>query len=234
MFYNRSQAVKGGAMSVDYFVAVHQANWPTAAAVQTCLAKRDYPVRLEQAPAEPFSPSPGALAVRFRGRPIELEASAVQLSPTVSYGYSFTRPPDVSHKDGEMQLFQMRPDDVFQPADITADLARLGAKGVSFGYGDRVLSVSFRGSSDEIRAGFYLMAAMIYCFDGYGFEFQGDTHGAHAYADDLVADAADDAVWARRQRELDAVRTGKDSVVSLDGLDKIFAYIQKSLRKPAP
>jgi hypothetical protein len=30
------------------------------------------------------------------------------------------------------------------------------------------------------------------------------------------------------------VRAGKDSGVSLDGLDEIFAYIQKSLRKPAP
>ena len=186
-------------MSVDYYVAVHQANWPTAAALQSCLADRRYPVTLERAPPAPFAvlPEDFGVPVRFQNRKVELETSIVQLSPTASYGYSFARPPDVviDGPGGRAELHALRPDEVFEGQDINADLASIGTKGVSFGNGDYVLTLSFGAASDEVRAGLYLMAAMIHCFGGYGFEFQGGTHGTEAFADQLVADAADEGSW---------------------------------------
>jgi hypothetical protein len=214
-------------MSVDYYVAVHQANWPPAAAVQACLVERGYPVRLESAPAEPLS-SNGALAVRFHDRGVELEASTVQLSATKAYAYTLDRPPDLK-AEGGVEVHKLRPDDVFAPADINKDLARIGAGGVRFGNGDYVLTMSFHSSTDETRAGLYLLAAMIHCFDGYGFEFQGGAHGGRAYADGLVADAADDAQWVRKPSSADDL-----SPETKRGLDEFLDYIHKSAEGASP
>ena len=43
------------------------------------------------------------------------------------------------------------------------------------------------------------MAGMIKCFGGYGFEFQGPSHGAVAFADALASDALNDADWIKPQ-----------------------------------
>ncbi len=187
-------------MSFDYNVAVHQANWPTAAALQSCMSELRYPVMLTQTPGAPLMTVGDALRlpVRFQERQVELENSVVQLSPTESFGYALDRPPDALVKTpelGAVELHQLRPDDVYTPHDINEDLARIGAKGVSFGYGDYVLVLSFRSSRDEIRAAFYIMAALIKGFGGYGFELQTGAHGAGAFADGLVADAEDEANW---------------------------------------
>jgi len=190
-------------MSVDYYVAVHQRDWPTAAAIQACLRTRGYPIALRDAPAAPFADPGGSLDLetRFRSGPVQLEASVTRLSPSRSYAYSLDRPPDarIQTPSGEMEITQMRPDDTFTPADINADLRGLGAH-VSFGDGDYVLTLSFHSASEETRAGFYLMAAMIYCFNGYGFEFQGPSHGGRSYADGLAADAADAKQWTPVER----------------------------------
>jgi hypothetical protein len=185
-------------MSFDYNVAVHQANWPTAAALQSCMTELRYPVVLGNSPDAPQMTVREALdlPVRFKERQVELENSIVQLSPTVSFGYSLDRPPDAVVKTPELgtfELHQLRPDEVYRPHDINEDLARIGAKGVSFGNGDYVLVLSFRSSRDEIRAGFYIMAALIKCFGGYGFELQTGAHGAGDFADGMVADAEDEA-----------------------------------------
>jgi hypothetical protein len=180
-------------VSVDYYVAVHQANWPTAASLQTCMAERNYPVRLERSMSEPLDTLSGALPAQFQNREIELEASVVQLSSMVSYAYSIDRPPDWA--DGKAEVYQLRPDEALKARDVNTDLAKIGAKGVAFGNGDYVLTLSFHSSSDEVRAGIYLMAAMINCFGGYGFEFQGGTHGTRAFADELVGEAADEGRW---------------------------------------
>jgi hypothetical protein len=184
-------------MSVDYYVAVHQANWPTAAAVQTCMIDLKYPVILDQAGSAPLASVRGTLGLplRFRGRRTELEADITQLSSTTAYSYTFDRPPDAILSGGKVKVYDIRPDETWKAKDINSDLVGIGANGVSFGNGDYVLTLSFHSSSDEIRAGLYLMAAMIRCFGGYGFEFQGGTHGAKAFADGLVADAADEKQW---------------------------------------
>lgn len=185
-------------MSFDYYVAVHHADWPTASAFQACMVRKNYPVFLDSAPSTPFAIPTGFLNVRFKRREVALEASLVQLSPTVFYSYSFDRPPDnaVTLRGlGKFEVYKMRPDEKWKGNDINADLARIGAKGVKFGNGDYVLSLSFSSSNDEVRAGSYVIAALINCFGGYGFELQNNAHGANAFADDLVKDAANDRLW---------------------------------------
>ena len=186
-------------MSFEYFVAVHQQNWPTAAALQS-MAERKYPVVLGQAPTQALVaiPHAGSLPVRFENREIELEASLVQLSPTKFYAYTIDQPPDAritTPELGTFEITQLHPDDVWKGSDINADLAEIGAKGVHFGNGDYVLTLSFHSAHDEVRAGFYVMAALIKCFGGYGFELQTSTHGTKAFADDLVATARDEKNW---------------------------------------
>lgn len=38
-------------MSVDFYVAIPAANWPTAAAVQQCMTDRGFPVAIKRFPA---------------------------------------------------------------------------------------------------------------------------------------------------------------------------------------
>src|SRR5262249_41250829 len=178
-------------MSVDYFVALHAANWPTMQAVQQCIDQRGWPVRLgtKDDPRWPFDKIQGSLRVSRFGylthpAGVPVEASLVTLSPTESFGYSFDRPPDFRTK--ETEVYNVRPEDKLKPRDINETLARIGASGVRFEYGDKVFSLSFYSNRKEWQAGFYIMAALIKCFQGYGFELQGGEHGTSDYADELL------------------------------------------------
>ena len=180
-------------MSVDYHVAVHAPNWPTVQVLQECMDQHKWPVKLGTMDTplwtKPFDPVPHTLGlpVTFNGKPIELEASFVTLSPAKSFGYSFDRLPDI--RTDHASAYHLRPNEVFKPLDINETLLRIGASGVHFNHGDRVLSLSFRSNFKEYQAGAYIMAAIIVCFDGYGFELQGGHHGASDYPDMSVRDA---------------------------------------------
>jgi hypothetical protein len=182
-------------MGVDYHVALHAANWPTMQALQQCIDERGWPVRLgakgDPRWTEPLAPVPKTLGlpVTFKSEPLELEASFVTLSPSKSFGYRFDRPSDIQ-ADGSA-IYQMRPDEALKPIDINETLAQIGASGIRFDYGDRVLSLTFRSSIKEWQAGFYIMAGLIKCFDGYGFELQQGSHGTSGYADTLLSEASE-------------------------------------------
>ena len=66
-------------MAASYYVAVHQANWPTTAAINACLTCLDYPVRIVPALAsdmdKPLQENNGALTVRFEGASVDLEVN---------------------------------------------------------------------------------------------------------------------------------------------------------------
>jgi hypothetical protein len=85
----------------------------------------------------------------------------------------------------------LRPGENIKPKDINETFARIGASGVHFEYGDKVLSLSFRSNIKEWQAGFYIMAALVKCFHGYGFELQGGDHGGSEYADALLREASE-------------------------------------------
>lgn len=150
-------------MSFDYFVAVHNDNWPTAEAVQTAIERLGYPVSLASAPDEAFSTAEDSLGlpVIFEGHPIVLEA-------------------DIE-----------RATDANDPGSLWGYIAGCAAPNFAISNGDYFLTLTFRSDADEIRAGLYLIAAMILAFDGYGFENQFETHGRAEFAQKLVAEASD-------------------------------------------
>lgn len=154
-------------MSFDYFVAVHRSNWPTAKAVQAALSSLGYPLSLLSAPDEAFSIQKDtfSLPVIFEGKQITLEADIDRASETT---------------DAE---------------SLWGYIATCVAEDFTISDGDYVLTLTFRSDSDRIRAGLYLMAAVIIAFDGHGFENQFETHGGAEFAHQLVAEASDAAAF---------------------------------------
>jgi hypothetical protein len=182
-------------MGVDYNVALLSSNWPTVQAFQQCIDQKGWPIKLgrkdEPRWTKPLDAVPHTLGLplEFKGEPLELEAGFVTLSPTQSFASSFDRPPDTSANG--VQEFRLRPGEVLKPVDINATLNELGARDARFNDGDRVLTLTFRSDKKEWQAGAYIMAGLIKCFDGYGFELQGGQHGRSGYADSLLKDAED-------------------------------------------
>ncbi|MDR7033915.1 hypothetical protein [Mesorhizobium sp. BE184] len=191
-------------MSVDYFVAIHGTNWPTPVVLNRCLGELDYPVAvIISSPSDadqPLTTIPGALGfvVSFESKRIDLEASITKLGPDSPYAFGMR--PDVPKEkvtleDGATYTLSLSSSSDFIPLDLNADLQRIGAVGANFSHGDYVLQMSFRSEVDEYRAGFFLMAGLIKCADGFGFEFQTNSFGTYAYADGLARAAADPDYW---------------------------------------
>jgi hypothetical protein len=187
-------------MGVSYYVALHGQDWPTAAALQECIDYRGWPIKLGSAYESqwllPFNEVRGTsgLPLTLRGDPVELEASIATLSPTESYSYTLDAPSPSELKpelelEGGVKAFRLQ-ELKFRPVDINETLNSIGATDVRFGYGDRVLTLTFRSSQREWQAGFYLMAALIKCFNGYGFEPHNGRGGKSEYADTLLGNAA--------------------------------------------
>ena len=150
-------------MSFDYFVAIQEDKWPTASAVQAALKDLHYPVSLVSAPVEAFSVENDdyILPVLFEGRPVELEAEIEAAS------------------------------EIDDPDSLWGYIAKCAAPNYAISDGDYFLTLTFRSDADQIRAGLYLAAAMIFAFDGYGFENQFESHGGSEFAHQLVAEASD-------------------------------------------
>lgn len=146
-------------MSVDFYVSLPAANWPTSAAVQQCMAERAWPVQLRRFPVLDRGQvvTDGALAA-IDGQDAYLEG---YLAPAAAVS-----------------------DEV---KDINARL-RASAARDSIGPGDAVLSIRARSVADA-RAASYVISALIVCFDGFGFEPQGNSHGRADFARSLIAGA---------------------------------------------
>jgi hypothetical protein len=141
-------------MGVNYNVALHSANWPTMQALQQCIDRRGWPVRLGSAEDPRWTlpldqvPRTLGLPIMLKGEPIELEASIVTLSPTRSFGYALDvdpkREPDfeLTVKPFEGAKVFLEKELKFKPLDINETLTRIGATDVRFNYGDRVLALT--------------------------------------------------------------------------------------------
>src|SRR5215475_3878735 len=123
-------------MSFDFFVAVHNENWPTAKAVQTALEALGYPVSRASAPDEAFSIAKGtfSLPVIYEGRSVDLEADIEQAT------------------------------DADDPESLWGYVAMCTAPNFAIANGDYFLTLTFRSDADQVRAGLYLAAAMILAF----------------------------------------------------------------------
>jgi hypothetical protein len=154
-------------VSFDYFVAVHEANWPTTAKVQEALESLNYPLRLIDAPAIPFAVADfrEGLAVDFEGKKVILEAYIDQAT------------------------------DADDPESLFGYIAECSAPNFKISNDDYFLQLTFRSDADQIRAGLYLAAAMILSFNGYGFENQAETHGGKVFAEQLLAEASNKAAF---------------------------------------
>ena len=152
-------------MSFDYFVAMHEQNWPASNAIQGALDRLGYPVQLVAASDSPIDVRNGTLSVIFEGRSVEIGAAAEQAAGV----------------DDRESLFGY----ITQAASPTYAIRN----------GDYFLILTFSSDADEIRAGLYLAAAMIQSFNGYGFENQYESHGQSAFAEQMVREAANQSVW---------------------------------------
>jgi hypothetical protein len=66
---------------MDYYVAVHAADWPTPAALNRCMGELHYPVSISAISSAEMNtplaivPNTAGLVVTFEDKPVELEAS---------------------------------------------------------------------------------------------------------------------------------------------------------------
>lgn len=146
-------------MSVDFYAALPAANWPSAQAVQTCMADHAYPLRIKRFPSLDRSGAvtDGILMV-IDGKEAYLEGQLAVAS---------TMLPDAERLNDRMKEAgsseKIRPDDA-------------------------LLSVHVR-SPAEMRAVSYVISALIICFEAFGFEPQGNTSGRGDFARSLLSGA---------------------------------------------
>ena len=144
-------------MSTDFYVAVPAASWPTAELVQQCMIQEAYPVRVRRFPS--FSPR----QVVTDGALVSLDTGAA----TYVEGELFSAASD--REDVDM---------INNRLATTSGLFRVSS-------GDAVMSLRVR-SPREMRAASYVIASLIVCFHGYGFEPQGNSHGRGDFAKTLT------------------------------------------------
>jgi hypothetical protein len=192
-------------MSVDYYVAVHAADWPTPAALNRCMTELHYPVRISGLAStemdQPLATMPFTLGlvVTFESDRVELEASVTKLGPGSPYAFGLRMgmpAQDSTLPDGtKLSTRKITGPGDFVPADLNVDLRRIGVPSPNYKDGDYVITLSFRSSVPEYRAGAFLMAGLIKCANGLGFEFQQGLFGTTHFADALAQEAGDPKAW---------------------------------------
>ena len=171
-------------MGADYYVAAHKADWPTVAVLNECLAELKYPVRLAENSnivEKPLRDDDGSLFVVFEKKSIQLEATVTRWSSTESFAYG------LKVENGQVAIPSGM--DSYHPLDLNSELRKLGVDKPNYEYGDYILSLTFRSSVDEWKAGFLLMSGLIRCSRGLGFEFGEASYGGVPFADKLVREA---------------------------------------------
>jgi hypothetical protein len=147
-------------VSVDFYVALPAGEWPTTAAVERCLHAQQYPIQIKRFPK--YDPS----AITTDGILITIDEAAD------------------AYLEGE----------VFSESSAAEDVAgindAIASTGGPFRISDADVIISMRTRSPgEMRAASYLISSFIICFNGYGFEPQGNTHGRAEFVQTLVAGA---------------------------------------------
>lgn len=146
-------------MSVDFYAVVPADAWPSVGQVQQCVAAQGYPIVIERFPA-------------FDTHGTNSDGALVRLKDG-----------SATYLEGELFLAIRNPQDVTELNDrlrSTSDL-RIGKN-------DAVMSIRTRSPS-EMRAASYVIASVILCFDGFGFEPQGNSSGRADFAKSMLAGA---------------------------------------------
>jgi hypothetical protein len=147
-------------MSVDIYVAVPAAEWPTAAAVGECASRHGFPITVDRFP--------------------HFDAGKV-----VTDGASVTIDGSEAYLEGDLS-----------PATLSAEQVQaindqIASSKDPFRIGDRDALMSIHVVSPaEMRAASYVVASLLVCFHGYGFEPQGNDHGRADFANRLIEGAS--------------------------------------------
>jgi hypothetical protein len=119
-----------------------------------------------------------------RGYPIEVQSfPSPDRSKVTTEGAQILLDGTLAYLEGEVFSMALAPEDV---ATINERLAVKGSPQISAG--EAVISFRTR-SPAETRAASYLIASLVICFDGFGFEPQGNTSGRGDFATSLVTGA---------------------------------------------
>ncbi len=146
-------------MSVDFYVALPAASWPTAAAVRQCMADHAFPVQLKRFPA-------------LNGGKVVTDGALATVGGKDAY------------LEGELAVASAMPADV----KVINDRLRASASNELIKSDDAMMSIRVR-SPAEMRAASYVISVLIVCFNGFGFEPQGNTSGRADFAQSLIAGA---------------------------------------------
>lgn len=143
-------------MSVDFYIAVPAAEWPSGASVEQCAGREGYPLKVVRFPSlDANKPVSDGAAVSVRGRDAYLE--------------------------GEVSPARLAGDDV----SVINERLAAAASAFRIDDRHVLMSVRVR-SSEEMRAASYVIASLVTCFDGYAFEPQGNGHGRADFAKSLL------------------------------------------------
>ncbi len=146
-------------MSVDLYVAIPMVNWPTAAAVQQCLTTRAFPVQIKHFPALDRH------SIKGDGILASIDGKDAYLEGSLAPASAM--PSEI--KNINQRLTKATFKERIRPSDALLTI--------------RV------GSPIETRAASYIISALIVCFDGFGFEPQGNSHGRDEFAQTLLQGA---------------------------------------------
>lgn len=146
-------------MSVDLYVTLPVASWPTAAAVQKCMSDHAYPAQLKRFPA-------------LAGDHVVTDGALASVDGKDAY------------LEGELAVATAMPIDV----RLINDRLAASASQERIKSNNALMSVRVR-SVAEMQAASYVVSALIVCFDGFGFEPQGNTSGRAAFARSLLLGA---------------------------------------------
>jgi len=146
-------------MSIDFYLAMPAANWPAADAVQQCMAAHAYPVQIKRFPS-------------LNSGHIVTDGALAMIDGKDTY------------LEGELAVASA------MPADVNGLNDRLSASASpeKIKPEDVLMSIRVR-TSNEVRAASYVISALIVCFDGFGFEPQGNTSGRADFARSLISGA---------------------------------------------
>lgn len=152
---------------IGYTVAVRHANWPTMQELQACIDSHGWPVRLGRKDHPEWTEALAA-APQTLGIPAVFKGEPIELEAVF-----------ITLETDKTLAFNER-------------LASTGACVAPFEAGDRILTLVFRVNLKEYQAGFYVLAALMKGFDGYGL-YGHYLHGTPIDAETLLAEAADAA-----------------------------------------
>lgn len=144
-------------MSVDFYVALPAATWPTAVAIDRCLSDNSYPVKIRRFPVLDGN------RIVTEGILAAIDGKDAYLQGQVAIASAISE--DVNSING--RLIASRSPEKIKSDDVVA----------SFNV----------ASPTEMRATSYVVSALIVCFKGFGYEPQGDTSGRADFAQSLIS-----------------------------------------------